>query len=125
MNQIVILWLLIFALFNSVFGQDFRFADPKTDKWMGDDKMIHAFGSYVLTDALKIVKKDEKKAASYAFMLGYLWEIKDGLMYKKYGGFSIKDMAANTIGIGLNLLAHKIIKGKHARQRESTRRELR
>jgi len=80
------------------------------------DKLQHAIGSIALFVLLvSIMHIGTLIAYQLVFILGTLWEIKDGFMdYKKYGwiggdGFSYNDIAYDMLGVSLVILISYIM----------------
>jgi hypothetical protein len=99
-------------------ARPFEFTNWSTDRWLSQDKFIHNLGSYYLANELNYKLKNRFAAASVAFAMGFLYEIKDGFFHKNNGGFfsadgfSVKDFSHNFIGSTLyitRLKAHKIL----------------
>jgi len=84
----------------------FHFFNDGTE-WLHMDKVGHVYSAYVegrySIDMLKWAGYDKRKAAIYGPLYGYLYqstiELFDG--FSSEWGFSVKDVAANTIGTGL------------------------
>jgi hypothetical protein len=92
------------------------------DKWKSTDGMFlkydkieHGVGSLLLFWLLSFLFLSTTESASGSFLAGVAWELKDGhLPYEKWGwfggeGFSIKDIAANSIGISFGVYLELMI----------------
>ena len=97
----------VFWIMSVAFG-GFRYAK---DNFRGEDKLAHLFGTYFLVDVLHFFSP---LAWLLAFVLGFAWEVKDGILdWEKIGyfggdGFSWRDLVADCVGILLWVILHNM-----------------
>ena len=111
-------YLALLLLVPVLLSAQFRMADLDKDTWNTKngniyryDKVEHFAASATLTHLAMYAS--EKHGWKGVLALGFLWEVKDGLVgYEKHGkwggeGFSITDMSANMMGVATGYLFHK------------------
>ena len=82
-------------------------------QFIQQDKLLHMSGSYVVSSGVTAIvyskTNNKKKSIIYGvattLVLGLAKEIYD----KKYGHSDIKDMLANSVGIGLGVVTIRIV----------------
>ena len=109
--------IFILLLFSTLcFGQGLApksaFSVPSSqDSWFGKDKAMHCIGSFLLTGYASYYLKTEEhyspnhsrnSAVAITVSMGLGKEMRD--LFSSKGQFSLKDMAADGLGVGLALL---------------------
>lgn len=126
MKKLILLYLLLMTV-NS-FGQDYFQWRIAHERWVGEDKLIHVTGSYLLCAGL-----DTQFKLRHAMLISNLfclaWEIKDTCIpYEKAGdwggkGFSYSDYMIGNLGI-LLYAGSSYIYSKHIKAKQKIPPEL-